>query len=232
MQADNPLAIPCQQAVSSDVARRHFPGDVVSLPDRQGDDGQRRVFRSPGGELAAVRHEQVRHVMRPPVAVDHAILGAFRDNILDIFTELKDLRGQSLALDGMGRALEQVGRTEEALGVLRRRLEIEELLGDRGRVAEALNNLGGLLQRIGRLDEGGETFERSYVICRELGDVPRMAAALKGRGSVFEAMGNVEVAVAAYEEALRLSPDDEEVRRRLEGVSRSERHPPEPSEAA
>src|SRR5690606_21757034 len=59
----------------SDGVRLHLLGDVVGLPDRQRDDRQRRVFGGAGGELAAVRHEQVPDVVRLAVAVDHTVLG-------------------------------------------------------------------------------------------------------------------------------------------------------------
>ena len=46
-----------------DVLRAHFFGDVIGLTDCQCHDGERWVFRCTGGELAAVGHEQVFHVV-------------------------------------------------------------------------------------------------------------------------------------------------------------------------
>ena len=61
----------------SDRARSHLTCDMIGLTDRQRHDGQRRIFRSPGGELAAVRDEQVGNVMRLAPFVDHPQLGIF-----------------------------------------------------------------------------------------------------------------------------------------------------------
>ncbi len=46
-----------------DALGRHFLGDEIRLADCQCHDGQRRVFRRAGGELAAVGHEQVLDVV-------------------------------------------------------------------------------------------------------------------------------------------------------------------------
>ena len=55
----------------SDCALRHLLRDVIGLPDRQRDDGQCRVLRAAGRELAAVRNEEVRNVMGlPPLVAD------------------------------------------------------------------------------------------------------------------------------------------------------------------
>ena len=48
-------------------------GDVVGLPDGERDDGQRRVLRRAGGELAAVGDEEVRDVVALPAPVDHPV---------------------------------------------------------------------------------------------------------------------------------------------------------------
>src|SRR5258706_612471 len=60
----------------SDVALVHLVGNVIRLPDRQRDDGERRILRRAGGELAAVRDEKVFHVMGLPVTVAHTVARA------------------------------------------------------------------------------------------------------------------------------------------------------------
>ena len=57
----------------SDVLRAHLLGDVVGLADGQRHDGQRRVLRAAGRELAAVGDEQVLDVVRLAPFVDHAV---------------------------------------------------------------------------------------------------------------------------------------------------------------
>src|SRR5699024_1673807 len=51
--------------------------DVLCLPDREADDGQRGIRRGRGGELTTVRNEQIRHVVCPAEPIDDTIAGTF-----------------------------------------------------------------------------------------------------------------------------------------------------------
>ena len=144
----------------------------------------------------------------------------------------------ALSLGGLYR---QVERLDEALRYYQQALEMFEMIGDRSGVAAALGNLGhlhhaALAELVGtsaaRFKEALAAFSRSHAIYQELGDQRGVAAALAGRGMVFQSMGNFDEAVSALEESLRLSPDDEDVRRRLESISALGRRPDGPSEVA
>ena len=65
------------EILSLKIALRHFARDIVGLADGQCHDGERRVLRRPGGELAAIRHEQVLDVVRLTPCVDDTIPGIF-----------------------------------------------------------------------------------------------------------------------------------------------------------
>ena len=56
----------------------HLVGDVVGLTYRQGHDGEGRVLRSAGRELAAVRDEEIFDVVRLAPLVDDAVARILR----------------------------------------------------------------------------------------------------------------------------------------------------------
>src|SRR5271165_976983 len=58
---------------ASDGVRLHLVRDIVRLTDRKRHDRQGRVFGAAGGELAAVRDEQVPDVVRLAPLVHHAV---------------------------------------------------------------------------------------------------------------------------------------------------------------
>ncbi len=59
------------------ITSTHLPDDVLSLPQRQGDDRQRGIGRSWGAQGAAVGHEEVGYVMRSTVWVRDSIARVF-----------------------------------------------------------------------------------------------------------------------------------------------------------
>ena len=57
-----------------DIACANFASDVISLPDRQRHNSQRRIFGSARGELRPIRDEQVFDIMGLTPFVHHAVL--------------------------------------------------------------------------------------------------------------------------------------------------------------
>ena len=95
----------------------------------------------------------------------------------------------------------QVGRFEEATGLIRKAIEV------RPDYAEALSNLGNGLSALGRFDEAAEALQRA------LDAGPESAQVLANLGSALYQQKKFREAAEVYERALALQPELAEVRR-------------------
>jgi predicted TPR repeat methyltransferase len=141
------------------------------------------------------------------------------------------------ALQFLGIALHQLGRSEEGVSTLRRALEVDpacegahnnlgNVLKEMGRAAEAelayrrvvqlnpanadaLNNLGVALKEQARLDEAVAAYRRAIAL------QPRHADAWHNLGNALKKAGQIDEALSAYGEAIRLRPYHAEAYRNL-----------------
>ena len=112
-------------------------------------------------------------------------------------------RDNWLAHYNLGIALEQTGKTEEAIAHYEQALRIKPDSGG------AHNNLGVALVRLGRMQEAMEHFEQALRIN------PDDAKAYYNLGVVLAQAGRISEAIAHYDQALRLKPDFAEARNAL-----------------
>jgi predicted TPR repeat methyltransferase len=141
------------------------------------------------------------------------------------------------ALQFLGVALHQLGRSAEGVASLRRALEIapdsEGVLNNLGNVlkemgraeeaervyrrvvelnpanADAFNNLGVAAKELGRLDDAVGAYRRAIAL------QPRHADAWHNLGNALKKAGRIDDALSAYGEAIRLRPYHAEAYRNL-----------------
>ena len=101
----------------------------------------------------------------------------------------------SLALNALGQAIHEQGRSEEALAYYARALEISPDF------ALAYNNRGVALLELGRRGEAFESFSEA------VRHSPDDALALSNLGFVLAGQGRLDEAVRAYERSLEIDPD-------------------------
>ena len=104
----------------------------------------------------------------------------------------KDLEAWELSNKGV--ALNNLGRTEEALACFDESLDINS------RIAGVWNNKGSALVNLGRADEALACYNKALDIN------PRDAEAWYNKGNALDNLGRSEEALACYDEALNINP--------------------------
>jgi len=110
------------------------------------------------------------------------------------------------ARSGMGLALDQAGRTPEAIRQLERALRLSP--GD----VEIRDNLGVTLEHAGRIAEAIQHYETALRL------KPQFPEAHSNLGNALLRLGKIPEAIQQYEEALRLRPDFAEAEYNLGGA--------------
>ncbi|MBE7491159.1 MAG: AAA family ATPase [Planctomycetes bacterium] len=100
--------------------------------------------------------------------------------------------------------LEQ-GRAGDALAHEQQRAELARRSGQRRTLASALANVAMICSDLGRFDEAGRLFTEALAEYRAIGDLFNVSVVLSNLGNFRRRTGDVTGALAAHEEALRLS---------------------------
>jgi Tfp pilus assembly protein PilF/predicted AlkP superfamily phosphohydrolase/phosphomutase len=182
-----------------------------------------------GGLLYAMgRFEQARVELERAVAQDprdasaHNNLGAVYGRLQRTADEIASYR-KAIAVDSnyadvhhnLGLALVKKGDWEEGEGELKRSLSIDR------RYAPAYLNLARSLMGRGRLDDAAE------LLATGIREVPGNADLHGMDGEVYLRLGRKDKAIAAFEQSLRLMPDQAELRTRLESLTAGSPSPAE-----
>ena len=106
----------------------------------------------------------------------------------------------------LGRAYSGMGRARDALPAFQ---QVEALSQTTKELAVVYNWLGSIYQNIGDLDRAELYDQRAIKAIKELGDKSGEAIALNQLAMVVKYKGEVERALALYQEALAIEPDEE-----------------------
>ena len=112
-----------------------------------------------------------------------------------------DRHRESMALNNLGIALKEVGRSEEAITAYQKVADIFHDMGDQYREALVLDNLGVPLREVGRFEEAIIAHQKAIFMLRQTDDRRSTGMALNNLGSALRAARWYEEAVTAYEEA-------------------------------
>ncbi|MFL6119517.1 AfsR/SARP family transcriptional regulator [Actinophytocola sp.] len=121
---------------------------------------------------------------------------------------LGDVTGQAASHVGVGWALVQLGRLEEADGHVKQALKLYEQVGDRLGMAHALRSRSGVLDRQRRFGEGLRHAERAL-------DLFRAADFPTGEARALNAVGWFHAMLGDYEASLRFCRAALELQRRI-----------------
>ena len=141
------------------------------------------------------------------------------------------------AYNNLGYALNEKGRTDEAIGLIQQALRLKpddadahynlgDALDEKGQTDEAIrqyqeairlqpgytkahNNLGGVLVRKGQLDEAIRQFQEALRL------KPDYIRAHNNLGTALVSKGQIDAAIGQYQAALRLKPDEAEAQYNL-----------------
>jgi tetratricopeptide (TPR) repeat protein len=113
------------------------------------------------------------------------------------------------ALNNLGSALARAGRSDEAMPLFEKAIEIEQ------NYPEAHNNLGGAFYNQRRMAEAIEQFSTAVRL------KPDYAVAHLNLGLALHNRGRLDEAVAQYQEVIRLRPEDAEAHNHLGAALRS-----------
>jgi tetratricopeptide (TPR) repeat protein len=112
-----------------------------------------------------------------------------------------DPAGRSRAGRDVGRALEQLGRYDEALAHLVRAHES----GHDPRPGQTLNRIGNVYKRLGRTDEALRSYAEAAAAARVAGDAVSEGRAVGNHADVLRVLGRHAEAFAGYDTALALA---------------------------
>lgn len=117
--------------------------------------------------------------------------------------------GLSIALrHALSRSLDRLGRTEEAISIMRRAAMIAETHVVRkefpGLLSSSLANLGVLLRKAGKLPDAQAAYQAALEIDEGTANVTGLAEDHRGLAFIHQDLGNLEEAVRHHEQALEL----------------------------
>jgi DNA-binding SARP family transcriptional activator len=124
-----------------------------------------------------------------------------------LFAELGDVRGEALAVAGLGTVARVRDRPREALDCYRRALDGLERAGDRGGVAQMRNSIGSAYVRLGEFVEAAEWLGRARELAREMGDAHREARVLTELGTLHRETGRLPESLTCLRLALSILED-------------------------
>ncbi|MEU7980912.1 tetratricopeptide repeat protein [Micromonospora sp. NPDC049081] len=123
------------------------------------------------------------------------------DSFRALCREAGDRHGEGMALSHLGAALNEAGRSDEAVTAHTRAVELIGETGDRHDVGVALNNLGLALRAVERFDEAIAAHTRALDIYREIDARHSEGTALNNIGQALRAVGRFDEAVTAHTRA-------------------------------
>ncbi|MFJ1595423.1 AfsR/SARP family transcriptional regulator [Streptomyces sp. NPDC088261] len=126
-------------------------------------------------------------VLTPLHKTDEA-LGLYA-RVLPVLRGVGDLRGEGIALAGIGRAYRTAGRNESALAQFIASLGVLRRIGATGEVAEVLLDLGQAERDTGRLEQAEAHLEEALALCRRTGARGEEERALEALASLRRARG-------------------------------------------
>ncbi|WP_158224205.1 tetratricopeptide repeat protein [Micromonospora wenchangensis] len=126
------------------------------------------------------------------------------DSFRAICRQAGDRHGEGMALSNLGVALNEAGRSDEAVTAHTQAVELIGETGDRHDVGMALNNLGLALRAVGRFDEAITAHTRALDIYREIDARHSEGLALNNLGQVLRALGRFDEAITAHTRAAEI----------------------------
>ncbi|MDQ3928194.1 MAG: tetratricopeptide repeat protein, partial [Chloroflexota bacterium] len=133
---------------------------------------------------------------------DYAIATAHCSESLTINRQLGDDWNASLALNGLGRAMEAIGDLDQAIALYEESLATRRKMGSQWGVGGSLNNLGRVAMRQRDYERATQLLEEAVAMFRDAGDKGSMSVALNNLGLVCIRRGDLARAKALLEECL------------------------------
>jgi tetratricopeptide (TPR) repeat protein/transcriptional regulator with XRE-family HTH domain len=113
-----------------------------------------------------------------------------------------DVAAQANALNNLGIAKANIGRTDHAHTLLCQALLLRREIGDRRGEAAVANNIGSLHLYLGDLETAIANHSKAITLFRQVGDQCGEGQSLNNLGSAYLALGRVADAVDCYQRAL------------------------------
>ena len=117
------------------------------------------------------------------------------EQALAIRHEIGDRAGEAQAANNLADAYEHLGRTDDAVDLLRRALSLTQEIGDRYGEGVALGNLGAALLELNRTEEAIDALRQAHHVFAEVGY-------LDGTGYASYILGQCHLSLGRDEEAL------------------------------
>ena len=122
--------------------------------------------------------------------------------ILAIARQLKERRGEAIALNNIGVLYNRISQSEEALKYYNQALLISREVGDRSGEALTLNNIGRVYDNISQPQEALKYYNQALPILRAVGDRSGEATTLNNFGAVYDSISQPQEALKYYNQAL------------------------------
>jgi tetratricopeptide (TPR) repeat protein len=118
-----------------------------------------------------------------------------------------DLTAQARTLRSLGALYRELGRYDEAVGLLTKAAEIFAAHHDKSRRAAAMRNLGDTYRYQGRLADAISALGDALAIFREEADARSVAGALNGMADAYRGLSQWEESASAFRDCIALYQD-------------------------
>jgi tetratricopeptide (TPR) repeat protein len=122
-------------------------------------------------------------------------------NLLELYREIGDQRGEVSAMNALGVCARTHGDESAARKWLVRSLELCRQIGDRSAIAAALSNLGECDLRLGHTEGVQILLDEAYELFMAEGDPASASWCINHLGDLARAEGNIDKAAAHYAQA-------------------------------
>ncbi|NET82816.1 MAG: tetratricopeptide repeat protein [Moorea sp. SIO1F2] len=120
---------------------------------------------------------------------------------------------EAKVLNVLAGVYQKQGKLEAAIQAFKKRIDIDEEIGNDRSIAITLNRLGGVLQEQGKLEEAQQAFEEVIKIAEAINDQDQLAHGLISLGKFHLQQGNIEKVQEGWKRAILIIKDSGELRR-------------------
>jgi CHAT domain-containing protein/Tfp pilus assembly protein PilF len=121
---------------------------------------------------------------------------------LQIYREIKNLKGEGNALNNIGNAYSSLGKYQKSIEYHQQSLAIAKKIGDRNNQGNSLGNLGNVYYAMGQYTKAIEYHTQALEIKQQIGDLYGEGRSLGNLGNAYNLLGQYAKAIEYYQKCL------------------------------
>jgi CHAT domain-containing protein/Tfp pilus assembly protein PilF len=134
----------------------------------------------------------------------------FLDSAEIVRTEIGDMVNLGRTIQAKASAYDKMNMSDKALLDFRKALEINQVVGDQSRVAEAFMHIGIILNNTAKYSEALDNLDRAFKIYSDLENKPGICEVLTHTGFVYSNLGDYNSAIEKLTAAFKISKEEDD----------------------